>query len=96
MPVSTRKRSLCGVPAMRLSARVRFSPEALFALTITRTFSASSADTTPATASGDVSPRGCPWMSITGNFAFGTGCCGVTSVERGRQSTMLGGGCEGA
>ena len=27
---------------------------------------------------------GWPWMSITGYFAFGTGCCSVTSVDAGR------------
>src|SRR5215475_155086 len=34
-------------------------------------------------------------MSITGNLARGTGCCGTTSVERGLYSRIFGGGNSG-
>ena len=35
-------------------------------------------------------------MSITGNFARGTRCCGVTSVDFGLYSRMVGGGNSGS
>ncbi len=50
--------------------------------TSTRTFIASSSPTRRSTVSA-VGPVWL-WMSTTGNFAFGTRCCSVTSVDRGR------------
>ena len=35
-------------------------------------------------------------MSMTGNFARGTGCCGTTSVDCGLYSRMVGGGNSGS
>ena len=84
MPASTRNRSLCGLALIACSARVNRSPDELSALTITRRLSASIAATTLAIASGEVRDGGCPCTSIAGNFALGTGCTSVTSVERGR------------
>ncbi len=62
--------------------RFRSSPRSCGLLTtMRRTLRSSSAFTTLASASGEVSCGGCPWKSIAGNFAFGTGCCGTTSVD---------------
>ncbi len=36
------------------------------------------------------------WKSMTGNFAFGTGCCGTTSVDRGWYSRIFGCGNSGS
>jgi hypothetical protein len=61
------------------------SPLTLSATTIARTPMASSDAPRRASPSRvPASPAGWPWKSIAGNFALGTRCGVVTSVERGR------------
>ena len=75
---------MCGLAAMASSVALRRAPVRLSALTSTLMLSASIAVTTRVMPSGDARLPGWPWMSMTGNFAFGTGCCSVTSVDVGR------------
>ena len=68
------------------SVRCSRSPDMLSALTISRTLRLSSdADEAgEALGASRAAPCGCPWKSIAGNFAFGTLCSAVTSVDFGR------------
>src|SRR4051812_23754470 len=84
IPANTRKRSLYGLALIACIARVSRSPDELSALTSTFKFSLSISDTTAAIDSAVVSDGGCPWMSIEGNFDFGTRCAAETSVDLGR------------
>ena len=90
--VKNTKRSAC--PAARTASicRVRRLPELPRACTMTWRFRSSIAATTRSIVAGSASDGGCPWKSTAGYFARGTGFSGTTRVERGRYSTMLGGG----
>src|SRR5207248_5386387 len=80
---------------MTASPRRRLSPELPLSFTMSRMLSWSIAFTTFSYCSGEIGVGWWLWMSITGNLARGTGCCGTTSVERGLYSRMFGGGHSG-
>ena len=52
--------------------------------------------TTRPNCSSDIAVGWWLWMSMTGNFAFGTGCSTVLSVVRGLYWVMVGSGNSGA
>src|SRR5881227_152907 len=80
---------------MTASPRRRLSPELPLRFTMSRMLSWSIAFTTFSYCSGEIGVGWWLWMSITGNLARGTGCCGTTSVERGLYSRIFGGGHSG-
>ena len=83
MPQSTRKRSLCGLAAMAASVALSRSPDEVVGadqdLDVEAVHRRDDARRCPRARS--TGRRGWPWMSMTGNFAFGTRCCAVTSVD---------------
>jgi hypothetical protein len=71
------------------------SPDVPLALTRTRRLLASMPATTRAICVSAMPGGWWLWMSITGNFAFGTGCSTVLSVVRGLYWVMVGSGNSG-
>ena len=79
------------------TASTRRLPEAPLALTRTRRLLASMPAMTRPNCSSDIAVGWWLWMSMTGNFACGTGCCGtILSVVRGLYWVIVGSGNSGA
>ena len=77
---------------MAASACTSRSPETPLELTSTFRFSGSIDAASSSNCCAVIGAGWWLWMSMTGNLARGTGCCGTTSVDFGLYSRIVGGG----